>query len=253
MPLAVILVLLDVTLVFHAVKTGRVRPWAFIILMVPGVGGLAYIVIELIPELLSGPEAQKARRRIANKLDPEKQYRLLSDQLETADTVANRAALAEECLEVARFDEARQHYEQILKQPAGDEPLYALGKARAEFALNLPADAIGTLDAMRSRWPDFESAEGHLLYARALVAAGRTEEALAEFHEVSQYFSGAEARVRYGLLLDQPRDRSQGGIHRAFDPDETCPEVCADGASRVAHDCRKVPGRLTLPRAGLRA
>jgi hypothetical protein len=203
MPLAVILVLLDVTLVYHAVKSGRARPWAFIILMVPGVGALAYIVIELIPELLSGPEAQKARRRIANKLDPEKQYRLLSDQLATADTVANREALAAECLEVARFDEARQHYEHIQKQQSGDEPIYALGKAKAEYGLNQPAAAIGTLEAMRNRWPDFESAEGHLLYARALADAGRTDEALEEFQEVSQYFSGAEARVRYAMLLDQ--------------------------------------------------
>jgi hypothetical protein len=197
------LVLLDVTLVYHAVKSGRARPWAFIILIVPGVGALAYIVIELIPELLSGPDAQKARRRIANKLDPEKQYRLLSDQLATADTVANREALAAECLEVARFDEARRHYEHILKQQSGDEPIYALGKAKAEYGLNQPADTIATLDAMRTRWPDFESAEGHLLYARALADAGRTEEALEEFQEVSQYFSGAEARVRYAMLLDQ--------------------------------------------------
>jgi hypothetical protein len=203
MPLALILVLLDVTLVFHAVKTGRVRPWAFIILLVPGIGALAYIVVELIPELLSGPEAQQARRRIANKLDPEKQYRHLSDQLQTADTVATRAALAAECLEVARFDEARQHYDHILKQQAGDEPAYALGKARAEFALNLPTDAIATLEGMRNRWPTFESAEGHLLYARALALAGCTEEALTELEAVSRYFPGAEARVRYGLLLDQ--------------------------------------------------
>jgi hypothetical protein len=56
---------------------------------------------------------------------------------------------------------------------------------------------------MRDRWPTFESAEGHLLYARALAAAGRTEEALDEFQAVSEYFSGAEARVRYALLLDQ--------------------------------------------------
>src|SRR5262245_17273215 len=203
MPLALILVLLDVTLVFHAVKTGRVRPWAFIILMVPGVGAAAYIVIELIPELLSGPEAQKARRRIANKLDPEKRYRLLSDQLATADTVANREALAAECMEVARFDEARQHYEHILQQQAGDVPLYALGKAKAEYGLNLPTEVIATLEAMRNRWPEFESAEGHLLYARALADAGRIEEALHEYEEVSAYFPGAEARVRYGMLLDQ--------------------------------------------------
>ena len=203
MPLALILVLLDVTLVFHAVKTDRVRPWAFIILMVPGIGALAYILIELIPELLGGPEARAARRRIANRLDPEKQYRLLSDQLQTADTVANRAALAAECMEVARFDESRGHYEHILQQQAGDEPIYALGKAKAEFGLNLFAETVATLEAMRNRWPDFESAEGHLLYARALAAAGRTEEALDEFRAVSEYFSGAEARVRYALLLDQ--------------------------------------------------
>jgi len=203
MPLALILVLLDITLVFHAVKTGRVRPWAFIILMVPGVGGLAYILIELVPELVGGPEARAARRRIANRLDPEKQYRLLSDQLQTADTVANRAALAAECMEVARFDEARNHYERILQQQAGDEPIYAMGKARAEFGLNLFAETVTTLETMRTRWPEFESAEGHLLYARALAAAGRTEEALDEFQAVSEYFSGAEARVRYALLLDQ--------------------------------------------------
>jgi hypothetical protein len=203
MPLALVLVLLDVTLVYHAVKTGRVRPWAFIILMVPGIGALAYIVVEVIPELFSGPDARKARQRIANRLDPEKQYRLLSDQLQTADTVGNRAALAAECLEVARFDEARQHYAHILKQQAGDEPIFAIGKARAEFGLNLFAAAIATLEAMRDRWPEFESAEGHLLYARALAGAGRTDEALEEIEAVSQYFPGAEARVRYGLLLDQ--------------------------------------------------
>lgn len=203
MPLALILVLLDITLVFHAVRTGRVRPWAFIILMVPVVGALAYILIELVPEMLGGPEAKAARRRIANRLDPEKQYRLFSDQLQIADTVANRAALAQECMEVARFDEARNQYAHILQQQAGDEPIYALGKAKAEFGLNLFAETVASLEAMRNQWPDFESGEGHLLYARALAAAGRTEEALDEFRAVSEYFSGAEARVRHGLLLDQ--------------------------------------------------
>lgn len=203
MPLALILVLLDITLVFHAVKSGRARPWAFIILMAPGIGAAAYILIELIPELWGGPEASAARRRIANRIDPEKQYRLLSEQLGVADTVANRAALAAECMEVGRFDEARDHYAKVLQQQAGDVPTFALGKAKAEFALDLPAEAIVTLDAMRSRWPEFESAEGHLLYARALAAAGRTQEALEEFHAVSQYFPGAEARARHAILLDQ--------------------------------------------------
>jgi hypothetical protein len=52
------------------------------------------------------------------------------------------------------------------------------------------------------RWPDFQSADGHLLYARALHEANRHDEALVEFQAVAAYYPGAEARVRWGQLLD---------------------------------------------------
>jgi len=201
MPIALVIVLLDITLVYHAAKTGRLQPWAFIILMVPLIGALAYIAVELIPEWLSGPGAQQARKRVANKLDPEKQYRELADRLADADTIANRAALAAECQKVGRFDEAEHHYDHILQLPMGEDPLYALGKAQAQFDRNRPADALATLDELQKRWPDFDSAEGHLLYARALTEAGRVDEALEEYSALIAYSPTAEARVRYGLLL----------------------------------------------------
>jgi hypothetical protein len=201
MPFALIAVLLDIACVFHAAKTGRLRPWAFIILGVPFVGSLAYVCIELLPEFVGSPEVQRARKRVANKLDPDKQYRALSDQLAVSDTVANRAALAAECMEVARFDEAVLHFEHILKLPMGDEPKYALGKAQAQFLGKRPADTLVTLDDLQKRWPDFQSPEAHLLYARALAELGRVDEALDEYHAVAAYFPGAEATVRYGLLL----------------------------------------------------
>jgi len=143
-PVALVVLLLDITLIYHASRTGRLQPWAFIILMVPLIGSLVYICVELIPEWLSGPGAQQARRRVANKLDPEKQYRELSDRLAVSDTIANRAALAAECLNIARFDEAERHYDHILKLPMGGEPAYALGKANAQFSRNRSADAIVT-------------------------------------------------------------------------------------------------------------
>jgi hypothetical protein len=201
MPVALVILLLDITLIYHASRTGRLQPWAFIILMIPLVGALAYIVVELVPEWFGSPGAQQARKRIAGKLDPEKAYRELSDRLAGSDTIANRQALAAECLKVGRFDEAERHYNHVLKLPMGDEPAYALGKAQAQFGLNRPADALATLDDLKERWPDFESAEGHLLYARSLAEVGRTDEALDEYHALSAYFPGAEARVRYGMLL----------------------------------------------------
>jgi hypothetical protein len=201
MPVAIVVLLLDITLIWHASKTGRLQPWAFIILMIPLVGALAYIVVELIPEWFGSPGAQQARRRVAERLDPEKRYRELCDRLAGTDTIANREALAAECLKVGRFDEAERHYEHILTLPMGREPAYALGKAQAQFGLTRPADALATLDDLKAQWPDFESAEGHLLYARALAEVGRIDEALDEYHALVAYFPGAEAKVRYGMLL----------------------------------------------------
>jgi len=201
MPVALVVLLLDITLIYHASRTGRLQPWAFIILMIPLVGALAYIVVELVPEWFGSPGAQQARKRIAGKLDPEKLYRALSDRVANTDTIASRVALAAECLKVGRFDEAERHYDHVLTLPMGHEPGYALGKAQAQFGSKRPADALATLDDLKERWPDFESAEGHLLYARSLAEVGRVDEALDEYHALAAYFPGAEARVRYGMLL----------------------------------------------------
>jgi hypothetical protein len=110
--------------------------------------------------------------------------------------------LAAECLALGRFDEAERHCAKLLTLPMGEEPRYALGKAKAEFGAKRPVDAIATLDELQQRWPDFQSAEGHLLYARALTEAGRIQDALEEFEALMNYAPSAEASVRYGLLLD---------------------------------------------------
>ena len=203
MPFAFALLLLDVILVVHAAKTGRFSPWAYLILLLPGVGALAYIVVELLPEWLGSVQGQKARKSVINTLDPEKQYRKFADDLAIIDTIANRVNLAEECLLLGKFEEARIHFENALSRPMGDEPHYALGKAKAEFGLRRPQDAVATLDGLRERWPDFQSADGHLLYARALEESGREAAALDEYRILVDYYPGAEARVRFGLLLQR--------------------------------------------------
>ncbi|CCD89153.1 conserved protein of unknown function [Bradyrhizobium sp. ORS 285] len=201
MPIALVVLLLDISLIYHASRTGRLQPWAFIILMVPMIGALAYIVVELMPEWLGSHDVQKARKRVANKLDPEKYYRELSDRVAVTDTIANRAALAEECVVVGRYDEAEQHYDHILSLPMGHETIFALGKAKAQFARRRPADALATLDELQKTWPDYNSTEAHLLYARALQDAGRTEEALEEYQALLDYAPSSEVKARYGTLL----------------------------------------------------
>jgi len=202
MPFAIIAMAINVAFIVHAAKTGRFNPWGYVILFLPGVGALAYVLVELIPEWMETWQGQQARRRVVSTLNPEKDYRRLMDDLAITDTIANRSALADECLRLGKFDEALVHYDSILARPMGEEPAYALGKARAEFGVGRPQAAVMTLDDLRARWPDFQSAEGHLLYARALAGSGRIDEALDEYKAVSNYFAGAEARVRWALLLE---------------------------------------------------
>jgi hypothetical protein len=201
MPFAILLLVLEVMLIVHAVKTGRASPWAFIILFAPLIGAVAYVVAVLIPDWMGSREGQTTQRAIAKAFNPEKRYRELSDAISIADTIANRAALADECVAIGRHHEAQRHYEEILSRPMGDEPVYMVGKARAQFGLDEWAETVATLDALRARFPDYQSADAHLLYARALEASGHDDAALEEYHALSGYFVGAEARVRYGMLL----------------------------------------------------
>jgi hypothetical protein len=203
MPIALILGVLDIVLVVHAAKTGRFSPWAYVILMIPLFGALAYVAVELVPEWLGSYQGQKAKKRFVTTLDPQRRYRALTDELAITDTIANREALAAECLALGKFDEARHHYDEIIARPMGEEPGFLLGRARAEFGAGVPADTVATLDELRQRWPNWQSSDGHLLYARALEEIGRTDEAIDEYKALAGYFPGAEARVRYGLLLDR--------------------------------------------------
>ncbi len=76
-----------------------------------------------------------------------------------------------------------------------------LGVARAQFEKGDAAGARATLDELIRLNPDFRSAQGHLLYARALESEGNTTKALEEYKALAPSYPGAEAAVRYAQLL----------------------------------------------------
>ena len=197
------------------------------------------------PNGSAASRVKSRRRHVVNTLDPSKRYRALTEQLEVADTIANRAALAEECLELGKFTEAEYHYEHILALPMGDDPIYALGRARAQFGRSHPEEAVATLDDLRKRWPDYQSAEAHLLYARALEESGRTDDALYEYQAVANYYPGAEARVLQAVARQgRPAERGEGGLHRGSDPAQARSEICPPRAGGVDRARREGAARL---------
>jgi len=53
---------IQILLIIHVLKTGRDRYWIWLLLFLPLIGGIAYLVVEIIPEFSSGITGQRTRR-----------------------------------------------------------------------------------------------------------------------------------------------------------------------------------------------
>ncbi len=198
-----------VALAVHAMKTGRSQWWLFILLIAPVIGPIAYVAVELIPAMFQTRGAQQVRGAVGAAIDPDKDFRESMKQAELVDSVDAKRAFAEECEKKGMWSEAIRLYEAAATGIFSDDPAVLTGLARAELGGGGAEAALATLHRLDEAQPH-RSQEAHLLLARALEAAGRTDDALAEYEDVSRYYAGFEARARYGLLL-----LKQGSVAKA--------------------------------------
>ena len=206
MPLYLLIPAAQIFFIIHAARTGRPYYWMMILLFVPMLGILAYVVFELLPGASRSPTGYKAVRNAQRLVNPEGNYRQLTMQLEVTPTVANKRALADECVRLGKLDEAETLYRDGMTGIHATDPALMLGIARVRFAQNDPAGCLAALDALKAANPDFQSADGHMLYARSLEGLARDGEALGEYESLSHYFGGEEPRVRRALLLQRMGD-----------------------------------------------
>ncbi len=197
----VLSLVMQIALVVHVVKTGRSWLWMLAIGLLPLLGSLAYIVVELLPAALGGRTARKARAEVRKAIDPERDLREASAQVELSGNVDARRRLGDKLMEHGKFDEAQRAYRAGLNGIFSQDPTLLLGVARAQFELHEFRAARSTLDELIAANPDFKSADGHLLYARALEEEGEVERAVLEYQALDGTYPGAESKLRHGLLL----------------------------------------------------
>ena len=193
----------------HAVKTGRNRNWLWLLIIGSALGCLVYTIAEMGPDLMRSRKAVAAGEKARDIIDPDRRLRALMDELDTVETAQNKLAVAEEYLHRNEPQKALPLLQSAATGIYSDDPMILMTLAQAQFACGRFADSSATLDHLKEKNPKFENADGHLLYARSLEAQGRNDEARSEYAAVSNYFAGAEARVRYGLFLQQLGDQAQ--------------------------------------------
>ncbi len=194
-------IVVEVVLIIHAIKTGRNFLWVWVLLLLPGAGSVAYIAVELVPELFRSSTARRTARGMKRALDPGANLRRYENEARVTGDVASRQRYADELARHGRYDEAIGVYRQILTGLYAQDPNIMLGLAKAQFGKGDATAARTTLDELVRLNPDFRSPEGHLLYARALEVEGNVAKALEEYKALAPSYPGAEASVRYAQLL----------------------------------------------------
>jgi hypothetical protein len=188
MPLIIAIVGFQVLCVVHAVRTGRTQPWLFVIVLLPLIGSLAYFIVEMLPEVANTRRARKVYDNVQTAIDPDREYRERKQQVEISGTPAAKAALAEECVRKGMFDDAAELYRSALTGMYADDPTLLLGYAKVLSEKGEFAGAQVALDHLREKNPEFQSSDGHLLYARTLEGQGKNDEAMSEYEAVAAYF-----------------------------------------------------------------
>lgn len=188
-------------LIVHVIKTGRNTLWIWAIALLPAAGSLAYVVVEILPAAFGGRTARRTGAGVRRMLDPNRDLRRAAAEVEVSGNVDARRRLAEEMVERGQYAEAATVYLAGLRGIFEHDPTLLLGLARAQFAATDFAGARASLERLMQHNPDFKSADGHLLYARALEAQSALDEAEHEYEAVAPAYPGAEARLRYALLL----------------------------------------------------
>jgi hypothetical protein len=202
-------VLVQIFCAVHIVRHGRNPLWLTVVIFLSIPGCLAYLFLEVLPTQRNNRAVRAAGQAISRKIDPDRDVRAARERLEMADTAANHIALGDALAGAGDHRQAVRHFEAALeRQPAADRPTL-LKLADSLLESGSPTGALAAIE--RAPPPGSPSAADQqaFLRARTLEAAGRREEALALYRDVSERLAGEEALCRYAALCMELGHRAE--------------------------------------------
>ena len=166
--------ILQLALIIHCIKTNKPFYWIYLIIFIPYVGGVAYLLVELLPALLNSRQLRQTGQSIVRTFNPSVTIKKLEEQLENQDTVSNRTALAQAYIEAQQYDKAVPLLRSCLSGPFADDRATLLLLAQALFADGQTADNTQTADGSGGQRTDTDNTNNQ---SRAGQSASGTREA----------------------------------------------------------------------------
>jgi hypothetical protein len=170
-----------------------------ILFMFPLLGSIVYFAAVFLPQSRLQHGVRKAGAALPKSLGPGRELREAKDAFHLSPTAHNQMRLAATLLAAGRIAQAVDLYDACLCGPFAADAEIVVGAARAKLCNSEPQAAVGLLVALRARQPNFRPEQIGMLLASAYDAAGRHDEAGAEYEAMTQRFGSIEARA--GLAL----------------------------------------------------
>ncbi len=201
MPFIGLTTLMAVIAIVHVIKTGRSQLWIMALLSLPGIGVLAYLIVEVLPEFFGGRAGRNASRNIGKVLNPNGSLDEAKREYAIAGTAKNAVNLADIHFEKDQFSEASALYREALTGLNEHNPDTLRKLAASEFGVGNFDQAKSLLDLLIEKNPDYKNQDAHLLYARTQEALGDFDAATEEYEALVKYYSGPEPSYRFGMML----------------------------------------------------
>lgn len=199
--LAGIVILIQFSFAFHALKTGRPYWWIFIIMAFPVMGCVIYYFVEVFPGSREHRSAHRAARKLSKTLRPDADLKRRAEELEICGSVDNKMALARECMNHQMHSEAVRLYESCLSGTFQTDGAILFGLASAAVEQGDWDKASAALARLKADAPKTRPLEVRLLEARVLEGRGENDAALSAYRDLIPAYTGLEARYRYGAFL----------------------------------------------------
>lgn len=138
---------LQLLLIIHAIRNGKSGSWIWLLIMLPVVGGLAYLFLELLPDLR---QSSRSGSLFSGRFFSRANLGKLRDSWEYSKTPANQRALADAYFESGDMDQAIEHYGQLQKGWFSKDPAVAVNLSIALLSRNKIAEAYAILESAQT-------------------------------------------------------------------------------------------------------
>ena len=194
-------IILQLIAIVHFVRRRPDTYWLWIIILLGPLGAIAYILVEMIPDLgLMGNSFKGFSRR--------KRIRMLQALVLDNPSAGNYEELGDLLLEEKRYKEARDCFDHALGQRTDSiDPFYRRGMAA--FELGDAAAAVPDLARVVKENPKYDYWRAQLYYARSLAAIGRSDDAATAFRNLINTTTTTEALCHAAEFFAQQNQKEE--------------------------------------------